>query len=312
MRQFIDGSGNDSTSAVSSFLTSAAARNLLLADLYLLGELTDPNAVFLTNYNSALAWPVWGTFNPTNIQRGKITSQIGFKVDNLDVTWRPPLAAFGASVATSNQYQKAQAGFYDNWKFRLWRCLMPTPGDAQTYGATPWFGGYIGDTEIGRGYVKFSVESFLNIVNQNVPPNVIEPSNILSGYAGNVPPLTVLQKTIPTFTVIAPSNTNVILGDTIGPIAHQVYPTNLFTMGFLVFLSGTTLAGYWQPIAANQASNPGGSPNYNQFQLYGSFPFAPTPGDTFFVSSQMPLDLLSTPAGYFKGFPYVPDPVTAI
>lgn len=311
MRTFIAGDGSDSTAAVRAFL--ASTNEYHLADLYLIGQLEDPDAQFLTEWEAPLSWPVYGTFKSSVIKRSGITSQYGFEVDNLDVTWSPPLTAFGTTGATANVYQKAQLGVFDNRQVLVWNCIMPRHGDANTLGATPWFGGYIANTEVSRLAIKFSVQSFLNVVNQKTPPNVIEASNILSQYSGNVPVLADLEKNIPTFTVVAPSNTNIILGDAIQPHAHKIYGPKSFTNGFMVFLKGSTLAGYWSPVAANTKFAAGGGVLYNQFQVFGSFPFAPTPGDTFYVSTQLPTDFATASTlGLFRGFPFVPDPTTAI
>lgn len=311
MRTFTDGNGNDSTAAVLAYL--ATANKLALADLYLIGEMEDPNAVFLTNYDGDLAWPVWGTFKRAAINRGKVTSQVGLQVDSMEVTWSPPLTAFGASISTANPYQKAQLGFYDNWRLRVWRSVMPTLGDANTYGACEWFGGWINDTEIGRGYIKFTVASFLSAINQKVPPNVIEGSNAFASYSGAFPSAPDGETKIPTFTVVAPSNTNVILGQCTGPNPGSIYGNNRFIRGYLQFTSGS-LKGFWSPIAANSNYNAGGGIHYNQFQTFAQFPWAPDPGDTFYASLQPALDLAGAQAAgeTFQGFPYVPNPAAAI
>lgn len=321
MRQFLDGTGSDTTSAVIGALKTQ--RELTLADLYLIGEPEDPEAVWLTSWNSPLLWSLWGTFNPTTVTRGKIVSQIGLQVDNLDVTWSPPVTAFGTSASTQNQYQKAQNGFYDNKKFRIWRTIMPTPGDANTYGACEWFGGWIADTVIGRGSIKFSVQSFLNVVNQKVPPNVIESSNAQANYSGAVPVLADSETQLPIFQIINPASfkalppltQNAFIGKCLSPTLNKIYNLNRFALGYIQFLPGSTLAGYWSPVATNFSYYAGDGVNYNEFQVYLSFPWAPSPGDQFVASTQLPVDYASAIAvstGIFKGFPFVPQPTAAI
>ena len=161
--------------------------------------------------------------------------------------------------------------------------------------------------------IKFTVQSFLNVVNQKVPPNVIELSNTLASFVGATPVLLDGETSVPTFTVKAPSNTNLILGDTIQPTAHKIYadwPLPSRVRWF--FLAGSTLAGYWAAVANNSNYAAGGGIHYNEFQTFQSFPFAPTPGDTFYVSTQWPVDLGSSGPGQYFGFPYVPQPVTAV
>ncbi|HVI08009.1 MAG TPA: hypothetical protein VND65_06910 [Candidatus Binatia bacterium] len=338
MRTFTDGNGNDSTSAVLAYL--AANHEYTFADLYLIGELEDPQAIFLTNWESPLAWPIWGTFLPSGIKsRSRIKSEVltdsdptavdggggsSFSVSNLDFVWAPKLTAFGTTVLTQNFYQKAQNGWFDNKKFRLWRAIMPTPGDVNTYGATPYFGGWIQDTTVQRGEITFSVQSFLNVVTQKVPPNVIEASNAQASYSGAVPVLLDNETNLPIFTVANPVSSatplspTAFLGDCVSPTAHKIYNLNRFALGYVQFLPGSTLAGYWSPIATNFKfdSGAGNSPEfYNEFNVYAAFPWVPSPGDRFYASTQLPLDYataLSAATGIFKGFPFVPQPTAGV
>lgn len=324
MRTFTDGNGNDSTAAVQAYL--AANQSLRFADLYLIGEVEDPLATWLTNYESDLVWSAManlaagaGSFKHSAIKRDRIASKFGLEVQTLSVTWSPQLTAFGTTPAAANPYQKAQAGFYDNMTFRLWRAVLPTPGDCNTYGATPWFGGRIASAEISRGQIKFKINSFLDVLNQKVPPNVIEASNALAGFSGGVPVLADSETSLPTFEVVVPSSSNpplsptIFLGQCLTPTANKVYNDNRFALGYLQFLPGSTLAGFWSPVASNLFYDAGHGVHYNQFQVFGAFPWAPSPGDKFYASTQMPPDYagaLAVGAG-FKGFPFVPAPTTA-
>jgi hypothetical protein len=311
LRQFIKGDGTDSTAAVAAYLHGRPM--IRLADLYLIGETSDSDAEYLTDWESALVWSPLGKFCPTVIERAKVTSQIGLDVATMEITWHPKPGAFGGSVATMNPYQKAVTGKYDNRPFRLWRTVMPDPGgDCDTYGACEWFGGRISQVDVGRLDIMFQVTSFLDVVNQKVPPNVIESSNPIANYAGNTPVLSDSETQVPQFTCVAPSNTNVVLGDCISPSAHKIYGTNKFISGFLVWESGSTLAGEWLPVAANASYAAGGGVHYNEFVLYGSFSFAPTPGDTFYVSTQWPVAQQDATGTQYRGFPYVPEPTSAI
>ena len=311
MRKFTGGDGSDTTAAATTYL--ASAKQLQLADLYLIGELEDPMAEFLTNWESPLCWPVWGTFKPAVVSRGKVTSQIGLQVDTLDFMWSPPLAAFGTTLATANQYQKAQSGFYDNRKFRLWRTVMPTPGDANTYGACELFGGRVADAKVERGQLKFTINSFLDVINQKVPPNVIELNNTLANFAGNTPVVADGETQIPQFTVVSPSSNLNILADCSGPTPGKIYGDNKFRYGYMVFNAGSSLAGYWSPIASNGNFNAGGGVHHSQFIVYAPFPWDPSPGDTFYASIQPPINLQDAAAGFpYFGFPYVPSPESAL
>src|SRR2546427_813383 len=57
MRAVISGNGTDSTSQVVAWLQ--AGQEFRFANLYLIGEVEDPASVWLTDWDTALAWPVW-------------------------------------------------------------------------------------------------------------------------------------------------------------------------------------------------------------------------------------------------------------
>jgi hypothetical protein len=251
----------------------------------------------------------YGKFNPANIERGRVTSSIGLDVDDLDFTWRPQFAPMGNSVSTFNKYQLAYAGFYDNKDFMLWNTLMPTPGDANTFGACEKFGGRITRVEIERNEIRFKVTSKLDVVKQVLPRNVIASAGTLAGYAGATPVVADSESTIAQFTVVSPSTGSNILANCTGPTPGKIYGTDKFAGGFIKFNKGSSLADFWSPIGTNQNFNAGGGIHRNQFKLYGSFPAPPVPGDTFYASAKPPVNLqeASTLFG-FADFPYVVAP----
>jgi hypothetical protein len=282
MRQVLSGAGVDTTSAVAAYLV--AGNQLRLAELYLIGDYDDPQAIRLTNWESPLNYPIWGIFLPSVVSRGTFESKIGLEVTDLQVTWTPVLTPPTVSIATANPYQLAQMGYYDNRILRCWVTVMPTPGDANTYGAYIAFGGRIGKTVVERGKITFTVNSFLDVVNEMVPTNVIELTNTGAGFVGATPPAGCV--TIPQFNVIAGSVAGLIIGDQVSPNAHGIFANNQLVGGFLVFNggAGSTLARQYARIAANFGLVVAGT-LYNEFILYGALPWGPTAGtDTFYVS----------------------------
>jgi hypothetical protein len=169
------------------------------------------------------------------------------------------------------------------------------------------FGGRISNTTIERGKVKWTVTSFLDVINQLVPTNVIELTSTLAGYKGATPPSGLSQ--IPQFNVIVGSTPSSLIADCTSPSAHQIFTDNLLRLGFIVFNSGGTLDRRWSAILSNQLITIA-AVNYNQIVLVTPLPWAPTPGtDTFYVSGALPID----PAeGSTDGFPYVPNPEGAL
>lgn len=317
MKKVIAGDGTDSTQRALGYLL--ARNELKMANLILVGEPEDPMSLWLTDWESPLRWSALsnsapsrrGTFLPARITRGAVDCAIGLEVKSLELTWSPDIpSSFAASIAKASPYQLAQAGFYDNWKVRIWRTIMPAPGgDADTIGAYELFGGRIGQTEIARGQIKWTVNSFLDVVNQKVPPNVIENTSTLASFKGATPPPGISR--IPQFNVIAGSTNDVLILDCTFPSAHQIFPTNAFNRGYVIFndTSGATLARVFGIIGANKQTIIGGV-HYNEIQLYAELPWPPTPGvDTCFISAAFPLNQAD---GDYFGFPYVPAPETGM
>lgn len=307
MRKFIDGDGVDVTATVLAFQEANNQYNT--ADLVLIGELEDEHAVFLTDYPSPLRWKLWGTFLSGAIgSRGKVSSQIGLQVGTMEFSWSPKTVAFGSTLATANAFQKAQSGFFDSKKFRLWRTIMPTPGDANTFGACEMFGGRIADTTIERNKITFTVSSFLDVVNQLIPPNVIEWTNASAAYAGNIPVISDGETQLPQFTVVAPSSATSILGQCTGPTPNKIYGANKFLYGFIKFNQGSSLAGYFSAVSSNGDIISSGV-HYNRFTVYQAFPWDPQVGDTFYAGILPPINAADgLPAFPYDGYRWVPQP----
>jgi hypothetical protein len=309
MRKFLGGNNTDTTAAVKAYLT--AGNQFSLVDLILIGEPEDPSAKWLTDYEAPLLWNPWGTFLPAVIERDrKVTSQIGLSVASLQLRWKPLPTPFTTDVATANPIQLTRSGFYSNKRVRIWQCVMPNPGDANTYGACEWFGGWVGDSAVDRGWINFTINSFLSVVNQKAPPNVIEAQSTQAGFSAGTPVLADSETSVPTFTVAPGSDSTVINGICVQPTANKIYGSNKFINGYLVFLPGSTLAGWWSTVARSGDFNAGGGTHYNQFQVFAAFPFDPTPGDTFYVATQPPVNA-TDPGNQYQGEQFVPDPETA-
>ena len=159
------------------------------------------------------------------------------------------------------------------------------------------------------------MDSFLYVVGQQVPLNVIELLSSTAAYAGASPPAGF--SVVPQFNVLTGDSNTVVEGDcTTASIGlHYQFGTNVFQHGFMVFNSGpgSTLGGVWAAIQQNKG-NVVNAVNANQFILFQNLPWPPTPysggsGDTFYVSATAPINVAD---GEFVGFPYVPASITAI
>lgn len=320
MRQVLSGAGVDTTSTVAALLASTG--KILKKTLYLIGDQSDPKAIWATDSAKSLTWSLWGTFNSANIVRGDVATQIGLDVQTLDITWTPKRTAFGLTVATANPLQLAQFGFYDNWPFKAWTVYLPlsNDGDANTYGASELFAGILGKTNVNRLSIQWEISNLLKLCDQQVPLNVIETANTQAAFTGAIQPAGETGG-VPYFTVFTGSTTNVIYGDVLPPYGtHHIFnttPPGAFAYGYLVFVDGpgSTLGGFWSPVLTSSEFTDGLSNHHNQFVLYKQMPWAPTPwtgssGDQFYVSAKPPMtqtDATAFGIPYY-GFPYVPDP----
>lgn len=304
MRQFLSGSGVDTTAAVKAF--TLTHDDPFMANLYLLADLEDPKAQLITDWESPLSWPLYGIFKPGVTKRDTITSKVGLEVDDFSFDWSPEESPFTQDIATANPYQLARLHQYDGKPFTMFRTIGPTDGDANTFGACVLFGGRVKNSSVGRGKITFTIESLLNVINQLVPPNVIEVTNTIAGYKGATPVLADGETTIPRFAVAAPSTATNILGVCTAPTPNKIYGDNKFKLGYLVFTSGT-LAGMFSAMATSNAFRPIiPGPYYNQFIVFAPFPWDPAPGDSFYVSTKYPTDGAQSP------FLHVPAPEMAV
>ena len=308
MKQIISGAGADVTSTVAAWLK--ANKTIWLANLYLIGEADDPRAVWLTDWESPLCWPVMGTFLSTVIKRGNVSSKIGLEAESLDLTWSPANRANTSSLNTASPYQLARLGAFDNKRVRIWRCYMPTPGDANTFGAMELFGGFIGDCASQRGSIHFSVNSYLYVLNQKVPTGLIEVTNTLASYTGGTPPPG--YSVLPQFSVFTGSTPTLLYLDETTPNPGNIPAGGVFDGGYVVFNAGpdATLAGQFSIVGNSGAFTDGDGNHHVALALMNPLPWSPTPGvDTCYVSA-------ATPAGQadgdYYGFTHVPAPETAV
>lgn len=322
MRACIAGNGIDSTAAVLAYLRSN--KEFQLCNVFLIGKPDDVNALWLTDWGAPLSWPCWTSqkvnpggapfaFDPAVISRGKVSSNIGLDVQQLTAKWTPVNKVYTTSVATASPYQLASIGFYDNWEFRVWTIYMSTPGDANTLGGSELFGGRIASTKVNRGEIEWTVNSFLDVVKQQVPTNVIELLNTAASYAGATPPAGYSK--LPQFDVGPGSSTNVIVGVQTSPNPGGILSDNSVRGGYLVFnqTPTSTLGGFWSAILQNDTvttgGGGGGTPE-NQFVLGNPLPWPPSVGlDSFYVSGSAPINQSD---GEYQGFPYVPNPAASV
>lgn len=207
-RTFTNGSGADVTSTTLAQIT-AAGRSYEVCDLIVIH--TNPTlsggyldqTFLLTSYGANVRWNYRGTFVPAQFSRGEVESKIGLESDTLEIDWGPKdTDVLATNVTTSNVtafgttltvMQGFNYGLFDNGIVEVWRC--PFPNQANTYGASLLFSGRIGDIQPSRLGVKMTLQSRLELLNIQVPTNIVEPTNILVQYVTGQTPIAAVNPT---------------------------------------------------------------------------------------------------------------------
>ena len=311
MRRTIGGNGSDTTVATQAYLNSTD--HPILRDLIIIGPPENPNALYLTNHEAPVLYRPYGLFRAAVVSRPGVEAKVGLDAQSLAISWTPGASAQAsrtASTSTASPYQLAAQHFYDNWPVLILRCFMPTPGDADTLGCAEWFGGRAQNCKTARNKLIFNTKSYADVLKQKVPSTVVEVTNTLASTAAVTLPAG--DASIPVFSCIRPSTETYVVADCLSPVANKIYAGDIFSGGYMVFLSGpgATLAGAWSAIGQNGEWTDGNGNHHSEFVIFSPLPWPPTPGvDTFYVSKTAPINVGDE--GYY-GFPYVPNPTQAV
>ena len=127
MRKVIDGNGADSTGLAQNWLLGNSS--LVVCDLYLFGDPEDPRSIRLTNHESPIVYPPWGTFLPAVVTRDGVTAKVGLDVQSLTITWSPAQQSSTQNTGTASPSQLARLHFYDNWPVRIFKVFLASEGD---------------------------------------------------------------------------------------------------------------------------------------------------------------------------------------
>jgi hypothetical protein len=227
-----------------------------------------------------------------------VESKIGLDASTLDLEWylRPvDVMSPNSQLAILQAFER---GVWDNGMVRLWRAVMPqnNPGDCNTFGACELFAGRIAEQTMTRTGVQIKVNCPLELLDQQLPSNLIEPGNPQAQYGTGQPPAGL--STAPTFTIGAGSTAAVLLADCTLP-SGRLFAADVFDFGYVQFTSGTGM-GLFATIRRSDVYQ-----GRNRFALYEPLPFTPALGDA--LTAYVPFARNSSGSGY-QGFPYVPSP----
>lgn len=276
MRTFINGAGADVSAAARAYI-KANPGSYLLADLIQIktaiqGAPWSKNFLY-TTFDRPLTWSHVGTFVPANVSRSNIDSRIGLTTaDAGDLVLNWNLTDSDIMLGAVTILQSMKLGLWDNAVVRLWRVLMPTMGDCNTYGACEMFTGRVTDLPTTRVGVDMKVNSLIELLDQDWPPNLIEADDPQAQYGTGQPPAGL--GSVPTFAVVAGSTPSVLLLDCTGPSAGQIFSAETFDFGYIQFTSGNNDAIYRTVRRSDSTAG------HNRFYLYEPLPFPLTVGDT--------------------------------
>jgi len=270
----------------------STATEFLRADLYTV-TLVGGYAVRYTDADIDLT--VGGNvFRSFDVRRDRTRSSVGMEVDQMSVTICPSAAD---TLNGSPWIAAAQRGALDSAQVLIQRIYMPSWGDT-SLGAIKLGGGRVADVQAGRSAVALTVNSEHELLDVKMPRNLYQSGCLNSLFDGACG----LNKAAYAVacTVLAGSTTTELLATT-------GYAADYFSLGSLKFTAGVNAN-----VSRSVRAFDGG-----RFTLALPLVTAPAPGDTFYAYPGCD-KMQATCSGKFnnlvnfRGFPYIPDPETAV
>lgn len=293
--------------ASSALQTLLATRQFFVADLYSFtgGNLGSDvlrycggDADVKANGYSYPAGGQTGPYFDRQDNKAKCHWKIGTAVDTLTFDVIPGSATvLGAPFLTA-----VRQGLFDGSELTLERAYMPTYGDT-TRGLVRMFVGRVAEIDCGRSIATFSVNSHLELLNLQMPRNLFQPGCVNN--LGDASCLVNLASFSTTGTALSGSTASSISADVSNAQAGY------YDLGKIAFTSGA-LAGLSRTVRQCSFGSPG------SINLMGAFPTAPAPGDAFTLYAGCDKTTGSNGCSKFnnlprfRGFPFVPQPVTSV
>lgn len=192
-------------------------------------------------------------------------------------------------------------GAFDGAELQLERAFMATYGDTSV-GTVIMFVGRVAEIDFGRAIATFTINSHLELLNLQLPRNLWQPGCVNSlGDASCGVDLSSFAVSGSAAAGSSPSTIAASLGQA----------TGYFDQGKIAFSSGAN-AGLTRSVKSWVAGSPG------SVALLAPFPNAPAAGDAFAIYPGCDKTLGTNGCAKFantarfKGYPYVPDPQTAV
>ncbi len=223
--------------------------------------------------------------------------ECGLKVSTLEFDVIPKDATINGIP-----FQAAVAqGVFDYADCLLQRALMPTYGDVSA-GVIDYFNGLMGEGGSGRSSgIRFSINSYTDLLNINLPRNLIQPSCVNTLFDSAC---TLIKSSFGVAGTVGASSTVSSINATLSQASGY------FDLGSLQITSGLN-SGVWRAVKSYVHGSP------SSLAIMPPLVNLPAPGDTFTVYPGCDKAISTCISKYdnlanFRGFISVPTPETAV
>lgn len=233
-------------------------------------------------------------------ERGKVKWRIGLEVDTLQFTVMPNGATINGQAFNKALKEGAFDGAEVTFYHAYWAQQAFTPLILPT-GVVTMFSGKVAPVQAGRSKVMFTVNSAVDLLNQNLPKNLYQAGCINTLYDSGC---TLNSASFAVAGVVAVGS----LANFIGATFSQA--TGYFDLGKITFTSGVN-----NGISRSVKQYIKGTTS--TFALMSPFPNAPAAGDTFnaYPGCDKAKDTCQNKfsnLANFRGFPFIPENTTGV
>lgn len=233
-------------------------------------------------------------------ERGKVKWRIGLEVDTLQFSVIPNGATINGQSFNSAIKQGAFDGADVTFSHAFWAQQAFTPL-IQPVGVVTMFTGRVAPVTAGRSIATFTVNSYVDLFNQQLPRNLYQAGCINTLYDGGC---TLNQASFAVAGVVTSGS----LANFIGAVLSQA--TGYFDLGKITFTSGVN-NGISRSVKQYIKSTT------STFSLMSPFPNDPAAGDTFNAypgcdKAQSTCTTKFSNLANFRGFPFIPENTTGV
>lgn len=222
------------TSQMLTFLQSTGVESIYKADLIKIA-LIDGTTLYVTNGQLNISYG-GNVYNATGLgqwDRGRVSTKLGMQGTTMDLT----VTADDLTLVPGRPcsiIQGINLGLFDGATVTVYTAYMPTYGDTSLGVETKFVGQWGKTTKIGRTSAEIECQSFLFLLNQQMPRVLLQPSCHWELYG---PGCTLNAATYTFANTVGASSTQSIVN-----AASTITQANgYFTQGYIKFTSGQNL-----------------------------------------------------------------------